>query len=223
MLRKVLGLLLCFGVVMLFSPVPHDFAVSADAPAKCGCGPNCKCEHCATGKGDCKCMMGGTGCKCGAMGKCGCGPNCKCEHCAAGKGACQCMKHEMGCKCGCKMGAGGMSGDKNMAGQAPSTAHFSVAYTTDPSVIPVNAFHTWTITVTDADGKPVNDAEISVDGGMPAHGHGLPTQPQVTKKLGDGKYLVEGMKFSMPGEWEMKFTIKAGGMEETVVRTVEVQ
>ena len=133
------------------------------------------------------------------------------------------MKHEMGCKCGCKMGPAGKSGEKNAAGQAPSAAHFSVAYTTDPAVIPVNAFHAWTITVTEKDGKPVNDAEISVDGGMPAHGHGLPTQPQVTKQLGDGKYLIEGVKFSMPGEWEMKFTIKAEGMEETVVRTVEVQ
>jgi hypothetical protein len=159
-------------------------------------------------------MKGGMGCKCGASGKCGCGPNCKCEHCATGKGE---------CKCGCNMGPAGMSGDKNTAGQAASAAHFSVAFTTDPAMIPVNAFHTWTITVTDADGKPVNNAEISVDGGMPAHGHGLPTQPQVTKNLGDGKYLVEGVKFSMPGDWEMKFTIKAGGMEETVVRTIEVR
>jgi hypothetical protein len=210
MSRKVLGLLLCFAVVILFSPVPYDFTASADAQAQCQCMQGGKC-------------ICGAQCKCGAAGKCGCGPNCKCEHCATGKGECQCMKGGMGCKCGCKMGAPGMSGDEKAAGQAPPAVHFSVAYTTDPAVIPVNAFHTWTITVTDMDGNPVNDAEISVDGGMPAHGHGLPTQPEVTKQLGDGKYLIEGVKFSMPGDWEMKFTIKAGGMEETVVRTVEVQ
>lgn len=99
---------------------------------------------------------------------------------------------------------------------------FKVTYTTAPAQVPVNTFHTWTITVTDADGKAVNDAKIHVDGGMPAHGHGLPTDPKVTKNLGNGSYLVEGVKFSMPGEWVMKFTINSGGTEDTAVVTLTV-
>src|SRR5690606_32040715 len=34
-----------------------------------------------------------------------------------------------------------------------------------------------TLTVRGPDGKPVTKAKVAVDGGMPQHGHGLPTQP----------------------------------------------
>jgi hypothetical protein len=36
---------------------------------------------------------------------------------------------------------------------------------------------------------------------MPQHGHGLPTKPVVTRTLGDGTYVVDGMKFNMGGWW----------------------
>jgi hypothetical protein len=62
----------------------------------------------------------------------------------------------------------------------------------------------------------VDDAEITVDGGMPQHGHGLPTSPQVTQNLGGGDYLVEGVKFQMLGWWEVKFNINANGQSDTV-------
>jgi len=47
-----------------------------------------------------------------------------------------------------------------------------------------------------------------VFGGIPAHKHGFPTKPKANKYLGNGDYLVEGIKFNMPGEWEMQFNIK---------------
>jgi hypothetical protein len=43
---------------------------------------------------------------------------------------------------------------------------------------------------------------------MPQHGHGLPTQPRVTRELGDGTYQLDGMKFSMTGWWEIKLAIQ---------------
>jgi hypothetical protein len=49
---------------------------------------------------------------------------------------------------------------------------------------------------------------------MPEHGHGMPTQPEVTQELSGGEYLVEGMKFSMPGWWVMKFHIKTIDKED---------
>ena len=93
---------------------------------------------------------------------------------------------------------------------------FLVSWTSDPSVPPLNQIHTWTIHVETADGQPVDDAEITVDGGMPQHGHGLPTSTQVTQKLGNGDYLMEGMKFQMPGWWEVRFNINAGGQSDTI-------
>ena len=103
-----------------------------------------------------------------------------------------------------------------------STSHisdnglFSVSWTSDPSSPPLNQIHTWTIHVETADGKPVEDAKITVDGGMPQHGHGLPTSPQVTQNLGNGDYLVEGMKFQMLGRWEVRFNITAGVQNDTI-------
>jgi hypothetical protein len=82
--------------------------------------------------------------------------------------------------------------------------------------IKVGKLHTWNIQVVTADGTPVDSAKITVDGGMPQHGHGLPTKPLVTKQLGDGKHLVEGMKFNMGGWWVVKFEV-AGAQGSDVV------
>jgi hypothetical protein len=77
----------------------------------------------------------------------------------------------------------------------------------DPLVI--NQIHEWTLHVETPDGRPVDNARIMVEGDMPEHRHGLPTNPEVTRNLGNGDYLVEGMKFSMPGAWEVTFTVTA--------------
>ncbi len=100
------------------------------------------------------------------------------------------------------------------ARRATMKAAFTVEYRTDPSPPPMNRIHSWTLTVTDASGSPVTGAKIKVDGGMPEHGHGLPTAPEVTDETAPGSYLVEGVKFSMPGWWEMTFHISAGGRED---------
>jgi hypothetical protein len=63
------------------------------------------------------------------------------------------------------------------------------------------------VLVTDAQGRPVDGASIAVDGGMPEHGHGLPTQPRVTRALGGGLYEIEGLRFNMGGWWELKLAI----------------
>lgn len=82
--------------------------------------------------------------------------------------------------------------------------------------IPIGRIHSWTINVKTADGKPVEHATIVLDGDMPQHGHGLPTTPRVTRELGDGSYLVEGMKFSMTGWWTLEFGIKSASGEDNV-------
>jgi hypothetical protein len=79
-----------------------------------------------------------------------------------------------------------------------------------PAVPPaINQIHSWQVKLSSADGVPISHAHIGVDGGMPQHGHGLPTRPQVTRELADGTYLLEGMKFSMTGWWEIKLAIDA--------------
>ena len=51
---------------------------------------------------------------------------------------------------------------------------------------------------------------------MPQHGHGLPTQPRITDDQGNGEYLVEGMKFQMPGWWTLSFHITADDQSDSV-------
>ena len=82
---------------------------------------------------------------------------------------------------------------------------------TNVSQIPLNKIHQWRLLLSDLNGSPVKDASIEVVGHMPGHVHGLPTQPQVTKELAPGVYLVEGLKFQMQGWWVMQFNVRPKG------------
>jgi hypothetical protein len=80
-----------------------------------------------------------------------------------------------------------------------------VASTVQP--IPLSKVHQWSVHVAGADGKPVIGAKLTVDGGMPEHGHGLPTAPRAEPASAPGKYVIKGMKFSMTGWWVLKLQI----------------
>jgi hypothetical protein len=115
------------------------------------------------------------------------------------------------------MGARAAPDSLDMAGtRLTDQGVFMVTYTSSIDPVPVNNIHTWTIHVESAAGEPIEQAEITVEGGMPQHGHGLPTKPQVTQDLGDGDYQVEGLRFNMPGWWEVSFHITAGGQSDSV-------
>jgi hypothetical protein len=83
--------------------------------------------------------------------------------------------------------------------------------------IPQGRLQRWTLHLETAAGMPVDSVTVTVDGGMPQHGHGLPTKPQVTRVLGNGDHLVEGMKFNMGGWWIVKFGVDAAAGRDSVV------
>lgn len=87
----------------------------------------------------------------------------------------------------------------------------------------VGPIHVWLVTVTDPEGKPVEGARIAIDGGMPSHGHGLPTSPEMTQELAPGTYKVDGVKFSMIGDWELRFTIEAEAGTDKAVFAFKVE
>lgn len=87
----------------------------------------------------------------------------------------------------------------------------------------INQIHSWTVRVSDVNGSPVHDAAFAITGGMPEHGHGLPTRPRVTRELGQGTYLLDGMKFSMPGWWVITLSIQAPEGTDTVSFNTIVQ
>ena len=78
------------------------------------------------------------------------------------------------------------------------------------------------VVVRDADGQAIDDAQIAIDGGMPQHGHGLPTRPRVTRSLGDGLYEIEGVRFNMGGWWEFTLAITGPRGVDTVTFNLAV-
>ena len=87
----------------------------------------------------------------------------------------------------------------------------------DGDSIPTGKLQRWTLHLETANGAPVDIAKVTVDGGMPQHGHGLPTKPQVTRALGDGNHVVEGMKFNMGGWWVVKFRVSSTAGNDSLV------
>jgi hypothetical protein len=88
--------------------------------------------------------------------------------------------------------------------------------------IPKGKLHRWTLHVETAAGVPLDSGSFAVDGGMPQHGHGLPTKPRVTRALGNGDHLVEGLKFNMDGWWVVKFRVAAAAGSDSVVFNVKL-
>lgn len=103
--------------------------------------------------------------------------------------------------------------------ETPQSLHgrlFTLVVEGRPDPLPLNRLHQWDLRLLDAEGKPLEGATITVDGGMPAHRHGLPTAPTVTETAEPGRYLLEGLRFSMRGTWVLRFRIEAESGSETL-------
>ena len=72
----------------------------------------------------------------------------------------------------------------------------------------VNEFQTWILALRTMDGTPVTGADLAITGGMPLHGHGLPTQPVASAELPGGRYRIEGMKLNMSGAWLIEVFVR---------------
>jgi hypothetical protein len=94
-------------------------------------------------------------------------------------------------------------------GLGPRTsAHGLYTATLEPAQpLRTRQMQTVRVKVGDVSGVGIDEAAIAVDGGMPEHGHGLPTKPRVTKNLGGGVYEIEGVRFNMGGWWELTLAI----------------
>lgn len=86
---------------------------------------------------------------------------------------------------------------------------FRVRIQSQAAPVPLSRVHQWTVHLTDRAGLPVSGAEVTVDGGMPEHHHGLPTAPRATPAATPGDYVINGVKFSMQGWWVLNLSVKA--------------
>ena len=94
---------------------------------------------------------------------------------------------------------------------------YVVGFTSTLDPIPINKMHEWILHLEDANGEPVDGAELSIAGGMPEHNHGLPTSPRVTENTGGGAYRLQGIRFHMKGNWQIIISIFDGPTADRVV------
>lgn len=107
-------------------------------------------------------------------------------------------------------------------GPRPSAAgQFTATLRTDEPLRP-RRLHAVRVAIEDAAGRPVEGATIGIGGGMPEHGHGLPTRPRVTRALGDGLYEIQGLRFNMGGWWELTLSIRTTAGTDVVTFNLDV-
>jgi len=100
--------------------------------------------------------------------------------------------------------------------------NYRVALYSNVFPIPMQKIHSWTARIETADGKPLEKATIYIHGGMPAHRHGFPVKPRVKENLGDGNFLIKGVKFSMIGDWEMRINIQEPTVRDRAVFKIKI-
>ena len=80
----------------------------------------------------------------------------------------------------------------------------------------VRKMQSMTVVITDPSMHLIDNAQITIDGGMPQHRHGLPTQPRVTSNSGGGVYEIDGVRFNMGGWWELRLSITTPTGTDTI-------
>lgn len=92
---------------------------------------------------------------------------------------------------------------------------YKVSYepSTSDKKVPLNELYDMTVTVTDAQDKPVKNIGLMINACMPDHNHCMFVKPEV-ESTGDGKFKVKGLKFHMQGHWEIYMDITDGKLGE---------
>jgi hypothetical protein len=91
------------------------------------------------------------------------------------------------------------------------------------SPLSINQIHSWHVRVLDRNDEILELEELNIFGGMPEHDHGLPTQPEVTTRLDNGDYLLEGVRFHMQGHWQLQVELQLNGVEDTAIIDFDLQ
>jgi hypothetical protein len=89
---------------------------------------------------------------------------------------------------------------------AGAMGKYSVTIDTVDPAHPAKGDNTWTISVTNGSGAPVDNLMISTHPWMPDHRHGSSTIPTTTP-MGSGKYQIGDLNLFMPGIWQITFTM----------------
>jgi hypothetical protein len=79
---------------------------------------------------------------------------------------------------------------------------YNVTYAPSPDPIPLSQDFLLNITVEDLEGKNLfENITVEATADMPAHGHGMPQEPEITQS--DSLFIADGFFFQMSGDWEI--------------------
>ena len=102
------------------------------------------------------------------------------------------------------------------------SGQYHLRYQSKLEPVIINQIHSWVIQVTNRQGHPLQGAEITLEGGMPEHDHGMPTRPVISESLEKDEYVVEGIRFHMRGQWELVFNIMTDAGMDTLLVPLEL-
>lgn len=90
-----------------------------------------------------------------------------------------------------------------------ASGQYSIKLVPEEKPIHIGKLHRWVVTITERQSnQKVRPDTLEVSGGMPAHGHGLPSNPVVTEYNPETGWYIDGVKFNMAGLWEMTVRFK---------------
>lgn len=78
-------------------------------------------------------------------------------------------------------------------------------------------FQHCTVHFTDLQQQSIIPDTALIDGGMPLHGHGLPTSPVLAPLEQAGHYRIDGLKYNMPGAWLLGFKVLTPQSEDKII------
>ncbi|MDP4593950.1 MAG: hypothetical protein NWT00_05195 [Beijerinckiaceae bacterium] len=79
------------------------------------------------------------------------------------------------------------------------------------------------IVIKSIENNPVIDAKVLVSARARDVVRYMLTQPQVKTNLGNGKYLIEGLRFNMTGAWLLDLEISSGGKTGKALLELEIR
>jgi hypothetical protein len=111
-----------------------------------------------------------------------------------------------------------MRDDTYALGLEKSGASVRLAFRDALPAPPDRGDNTWTIALLDADGTPVEGAQIGVEPFMPDHMHGTSIEAQVMPGEAPGEYVIDRLNLFMPGLWDVTLNVAlADGATDQVV------
>jgi hypothetical protein len=105
-----------------------------------------------------------------------------------------------------------------VAGETP----LAIELRTAPSQPPERGDLAVEVRVEDATKAPRDGLDVEVVAFMGAHGHGAAGAPTVTP-LGGGRYRIEHLALTMPGPWQLRFSLRGEGIDARATTTIEVR